>query len=214
MRKEVGEPDPSCLTPPDVAGSAELATQTALDLLLNMSTQRELTTSSLQVGKVKGSQACWGLAQGGFPALFCRRVSCRALPPWLSCCIIQVAVVKPDDPGETPGPCELQAQEEEEEAKVDSKEQQQKLVMLHMTEPGQTLVQEAYGEASLSGSELQQITIPFSGTAEYSIIAPISEEIQAPATLYRSAVREDWGGGGTSDLQLGGFSGEEEADCP
>lgn len=93
--------------------------------------------------------------------------------------------MKPDDPGETPGPCELQAQEEE--AKVDSKEQQQKLVMLHMAEPGQTLVQEAYGEASLSGSELQRITIPFNGTAEYSIIAPISEEIQAPATLYRSA---------------------------
>ncbi|XP_054130674.1 zinc finger protein 335 isoform X8 [Melozone crissalis] len=126
----------------DVAGSAELATQTALDLLLNMSTQRELATSSLQV-----------------------------------------AVVKPDDPRETPGPCDLQAQEEE-EAKVDSKEQQQKLVMLHVAEPGQTLVQEAYGEASLSGSELQQITIPFSGAAEYSIIAPISEEIQAPATLY------------------------------
>ncbi|NXJ29442.1 ZN335 protein, partial [Dicrurus megarhynchus] len=119
----------------DVAGSAELATQTALDLLLNMSAQRELATSSLQVGRVKGSQACWGLAQGGFPALFC----CRG---------------------------------------------QQKLVMLHMAEPGQTLVQEAYGEASLSGSELQQITIPFSGTAEYSIIAPISEEIQAPTTLY------------------------------
>ncbi|XP_054500134.2 zinc finger protein 335 isoform X12 [Agelaius phoeniceus] len=128
----------------EVAGSAELATQTALDLLLNMSTQRELATSSLQV-----------------------------------------AVVKPDDPGEAPAPCELQAQEEE-EAKVDSKEQQQKLVMLHMAEPGQTLVQEAYGEASLSGSELQQITIPFSGAAEYSIIAPISEEIQAPATLYSS----------------------------
>ncbi|NXO96126.1 ZN335 protein, partial [Certhia brachydactyla] len=125
----------------DVTGSAELATQTALDLLLNMSAQRELATSSLQVGRVKGSQACWGLAQGGFPALFC----CR---------------------------------------KVDSKEEQQKLVMLHMAEPGQTLVQEAYGEASLSGSELQQITIPFSGTAEYSIIAPISEEIQAPTTLY------------------------------
>ncbi|NXL73716.1 ZN335 protein, partial [Leptocoma aspasia] len=119
----------------DVAGSAELATQTALDLLLNMSTRRELATSSLQVGRVKGSQACWGLAQGGFPDLFC----CRG---------------------------------------------QQKLVMLHMAEPGQTLVQEAYGQASLSGSELQQITIPFSGTAEYSIIAPISEEIQAPATLY------------------------------
>ncbi|NWS08449.1 ZN335 protein, partial [Motacilla alba] len=118
----------------DVAGSAELATQTALDLLLNMSTQRELATSSLQVGRVEGSQACWGLAQRGFPALFC----CRG---------------------------------------------QQKLVMLHMAEPGQTLVQEAYGEASLSGSELQQITIPFSGTAEYSIIAPISEEIQAPAAL-------------------------------
>ncbi|NWT10946.1 ZN335 protein, partial [Vireo altiloquus] len=119
----------------DVAGSAELATQTALDLLLNMSTQRELASGSLQVGWVKGRQACQGLALGGFPALFC----CRG---------------------------------------------QQKLVMLHMAESGQTLVQEAYEEASLSGSELQQITIPFSGTAEYSIIAPISEEIQAPTTLY------------------------------
>ncbi|NWR43551.1 ZN335 protein, partial [Regulus satrapa] len=116
----------------DVAGSAELATQTALDLLLNMSAQRELATGSLQVGRVKGSQAWY----------------------------------------------------KEEDVKVDCKEQQQKLVMLHMAEPGQTLVQEAYGEASLSGSELQQITIPFSGTAEYSIIAPISEEIPAPATLY------------------------------
>ncbi|NXB16296.1 ZN335 protein, partial [Rhagologus leucostigma] len=117
----------------DVAGSAELATQTALDLLLNMSAQRELATGSLQVGMVKGSQACWGLAQGGFQ------------------------------------PCSAAGQ---------------KLVMLHMAEPGQTLVQEAYGEASLNGSELQHITIPFSGTAEYSIIAPISEEIQAPTTLY------------------------------
>ncbi|NXO65831.1 ZN335 protein, partial [Phainopepla nitens] len=116
----------------EVAGSAELATQTALDLLLNMSAQRELATGSLQVGRGKGSQACWGLPQ-------------RASQP-----------------------CSAAGQ---------------KLVMLHMAEPGQTLVQEAYGEASLSGSELQQITIPFNGTAEYSIIAPISEEIQAPATL-------------------------------
>lgn len=46
-------PDP-LVTPTDVAGSAELATQTALDLLLNMSTQRELATGSLQV---RGSEA-------------------------------------------------------------------------------------------------------------------------------------------------------------
>ncbi|XP_030358466.1 zinc finger protein 335 isoform X2 [Strigops habroptila] len=126
----------------DVAGSAELATQTALDLLLNMSTQRELATGSLQV-----------------------------------------AVVKQDDSGEAPVSCEPQAQEEGEEA--DSKEQQQqKLLTLHMVEPGETLVQEAYEEATLDGSELQQITIPFGGTTEYSIITPISEEIQAPGTLY------------------------------
>ncbi|NXF13991.1 ZN335 protein, partial [Smithornis capensis] len=117
----------------DVAGSAELATQTALDLLLNMSAQRDLATGSLQVSRTKE-----GLRGGT---------------------------------GRLPNP-------------VDSKEQQQqKLVMLHMAEPGQTLVQEAYGEASLGGPELQQITIPFGGTAEYSIIAPISEEIQAPSTL-------------------------------
>ncbi|KAM6120697.1 LOW QUALITY PROTEIN: zinc finger protein 335 [Phoenicopterus ruber ruber] len=126
----------------DVAGSAELATQTALDLLLNMSTQRELATGSLQV-----------------------------------------AVVKPGDSGEAQAPCEPQAQEEG--AEMDSEEQQQqKLVTLHMAEPGETLVQEAYEEATLGGSELQQITIPFGGTTEYSIITPISEEIQAPGTLY------------------------------
>ncbi|NXA03590.1 ZN335 protein, partial [Sapayoa aenigma] len=115
-----------------VAGSAELATQTALDLLLNMSAQRELATGSLQVSRAKGGQAC----RGG-------------------------------DTGRLPSP----------------EQQQQKLVMLHMAESGQTLVQEAYGEASLGGPELQQITIPFGGTAEYSIIAPISEEIQAPGTF-------------------------------
>ncbi|XP_075023091.1 zinc finger protein 335 isoform X13 [Calonectris borealis] len=128
----------------DVAGSAELATQTALDLLLNMSTQRELAMGSLQV-----------------------------------------AVVKPGDSGEAQAPCESQAQEEG--AEMDSEEQQQqKLVTLHMAEPGETLVQEAYEEATLGGSELQQITIPFGGTTEYSIITPISEEIQAPGTLYSS----------------------------
>uniref|UniRef100_A0A8D0FXW4 Zinc finger protein 335 n=1 Tax=Strix occidentalis caurina TaxID=311401 RepID=A0A8D0FXW4_STROC len=125
-----------------VAGSAELATQTALDLLLNMSAQHELATGSLQV-----------------------------------------AVVKQEDSGEAQAPCEPQAQEEG--AEVDSEEQQeQKLVTLHMAEPGETLVREACEEATLGGSELQQITIPFGATTEYSIITPISEEIQAPGTLY------------------------------
>ncbi|NXP73274.1 ZN335 protein, partial [Ramphastos sulfuratus] len=118
---------PSSLPPADVAGSAELATHTALDLLLNVSTQRELATGSLQV----------------------RRAG--------------VAV----------------------EAEVDlEKQQQRKLVTLHMAGAGETLVREAYEEAALSGSELQQITIPFSGTAEYSIITPIGEEMPAAGTLY------------------------------
>ncbi|NXD67412.1 ZN335 protein, partial [Eolophus roseicapillus] len=110
----------------DVAGSAELATQTALDLLLNMSTQRELATGSLQVRRTWGGR------------------------------------------GRPPSP----------------QQQQEKLLTLHMVESGETLVQEAYEEATLDGSELQQITIPFGGTTEYSIITPISEEIQAPGTLY------------------------------
>ncbi|NWU67059.1 ZN335 protein, partial [Pterocles burchelli] len=114
----------------DVAGSAELATQAALDLLLNMSAQRELATGALQVRGAAGGCACW----------------------------------------EVPG--------------VDSEEQEpQKLVTLHVAEPGETLVQEAYEEAALGASELQQITIPFGGTTEYSIITPISEEIPAPGTL-------------------------------
>uniref|UniRef100_A0A8V5GM51 Uncharacterized protein n=1 Tax=Melopsittacus undulatus TaxID=13146 RepID=A0A8V5GM51_MELUD len=118
----------------DVAGSAELATQTALDLLLNMSTQRELAPGSLQVRRAQG-------AGGG---LFCS----GAVSQSLGCC------------------------------------RPQKLLTLHMVEPGETLVQEAYEEATLDGSELQQITIPFGGTTEYSIITPISEEIQAPGALY------------------------------
>ncbi|NWR79469.1 ZN335 protein, partial [Centropus unirufus] len=119
----------------EVAGSAELATQTALDLLLNMSAQRELASGTLQ----------------------------------------------PGDSGEAQAPTEQQPKEEG--AEVAYEEQQQKLVTLHVAEPGEALVQETYEEAALSGSELQQITIPFGGTAEYSIITPISEEIQAPGTL-------------------------------
>ncbi|NWI63172.1 ZN335 protein, partial [Todus mexicanus] len=118
----------------DVAGSAELATQTALDLLLNMSAQRELATGSLQ-------------------------------------------------PGEAQAPVEPPVQEEGAEPDPEE-QQQQKLVTLHMAEPGETLVQEGYEEAALGGSELQQITIPFGGTAEYSIITPISEEMAAPDGLY------------------------------
>ncbi|NXI36167.1 ZN335 protein, partial [Galbula dea] len=118
----------------EVAGSAELATQTALDLLLNMSTQRELATGSLQVRRaVSAVPAEVREGRGGFPALFC----IRGRP-----------------------------------------------VTLHMAEPGETLVEEAYEEGALGGSELQQITIPFSGTTEYSIITPISEEMQAHGTLY------------------------------
>ncbi|XP_010122322.1 PREDICTED: LOW QUALITY PROTEIN: zinc finger protein 335-like, partial [Chlamydotis macqueenii] len=93
----------------------------------------------------------------------------------------QVAVVKPGDSGEVQAPCEPQAQDEGAEA---DSEEQPKLVTLHMAEPGETLVQEAYEEATLGGSELQQITIPFGGTTEYSIITPISEEIQTPGALY------------------------------
>lgn len=114
---------------------------------------------------------------------------CRAFLPLTSCTPLQVAVVKPDDSGEVQDSCEPQAQEEG--AELDGSEQQQKLVTLHMADRGETLVQEAYEEAALGGSELQQITIPFGGTTEYSIITPISEEIQAPGTLYRSALWEE-----------------------
>lgn len=65
-------------------------------------------------------------------------------------------------------------------------QQQQKVVTLHVAEHGEALVQEAYEEATLGGPELQQIAIPFESTAEYSIIAPVGEEIQATGALYRS----------------------------
>lgn len=95
--------------------------------------------------------------------------------------------MKQDDSVEVPVSCEPQAEEGEEADSKEQQQQQQKLLTLHMVEPGDTLVQEAYEEATLDGSELQQITIPFGGTTEYSIITPISEEIQAPGALYRSA---------------------------
>lgn len=112
----------------------------------------------------------------------------QSLPPADLLTPLQVAVVKPGDAGEVQASCEPQAQEEG--AELDSSEQQ-KLVTLHMADRGETLVQEAYEEAALGGSELQQITIPFGGATEYSIITPISEEIQAPGTLYRSALWEE-----------------------
>lgn len=67
--EDVGEhvPDPLLLTLTDVAGSAELATQTALDLLLNMSTQRELATGSLQVRRAEGGLCLPGHGRGRLP---------------------------------------------------------------------------------------------------------------------------------------------------
>ncbi|XP_050773646.1 zinc finger protein 335 isoform X7 [Gopherus flavomarginatus] len=93
-----------------------------------------------------------------------------------------VAVVKSDGSGVAQAP-KAQSQQEE-EADLDSTGQQQKVVTLHVAEHGEALVQEAYEEATLGSSELQQITIPFGSTAEYSIITPVNEEIQAPETLY------------------------------
>ncbi|KFO08138.1 Zinc finger protein 335, partial [Balearica regulorum gibbericeps] len=139
-----------------------------------------------------GATIIYEQGEGGFPALHslstvpsCFRgvlqEPCLPLAELLS--PPQVAVVKPGDSGEAEAPCEPQMQEEG--AEMDAEEQQQqKLVTLHMAEPAETLVQEAYEEATLGGSELQQITIPFGGTTEYSIITPISEEIQAPGMLY------------------------------
>lgn len=91
-------------------------------------------------------------------------------------------------------------------------EEQQKLVTLHVAERGDT-VQEAYEEVTLGGSELQQITVPFGGTAEYSIIAPISAEAPAPGTLYRSAVHSA-GRQRLCQPQVRSCSGGDEVDPP
>lgn len=96
---------------------------------------------------------------------------------------MQVAVVKSDGSGAAQAP-KVPSQQEE-GADLDPTGQQQKVVTLHVAEHGEALVQEAYEEATLGSAELQQITIPFGSTAEYSIITPVSEEIQAPQTLYR-----------------------------
>ncbi|XP_042319186.1 zinc finger protein 335 isoform X1 [Sceloporus undulatus] len=52
---------------PDVEGSAELATRTALDLLLSMSGQRELPTSTLEVAVVKADSLAKGPESQGEP---------------------------------------------------------------------------------------------------------------------------------------------------
>lgn len=122
-----------------VEGSAELATQTALDLLLNMSAQRELAAGSLQVAVVKADGSGVAQAQQEAPEL------------------------------ESPGP-------------------QQKVVTLHVAEH-EALVQEAYEEAGLASSELQQIPLPFGGAVEYGVMAPAGEELQAPQALYSEEER-------------------------
>lgn len=119
--------------------------------------------------------------------------------------------MKPGDSGEAQPPHVPQAQEEG--AEIDSEEQQQqKLVTLHVAEPGDT-VQEAYEEVTLGGSELQQITVPFGGTAEYSIIAPVSAEAPAPGALYRLAVCSA-GRQRLCQPQVRSFSGGDEANPP
>ncbi|XP_061486683.1 zinc finger protein 335 isoform X2 [Rhineura floridana] len=125
---------------PDVEGSVELATQTALDLLLNMSSQREGPASALEVAVVKTD---------GFS--------------------------KASDP----------------QAEQDWEEPQTEVLTLHVTEHSA-----AYEEAALGGAEVQQVTIPFSSTTEYSIIAPSEEagstlygEAESPSEAVQSVVR-------------------------
>ncbi|XP_066480858.1 zinc finger protein 335 [Tiliqua scincoides] len=118
-----------------IEGSAELATQTALDLLLNMSSQRQLPAGGLEV-----------------------------------------AVVKAGDYSKAP---EAQARPEEPQSEV---------VTLHVAEQGEAAMsQGGYGEAALGSPELQQVTVPFSSTAEYSIVAPGGE---ASGPLYGWEVEE------------------------
>lgn len=72
---------------PGVEGSAELATQTALDLLLNMSSQRELPGSTLEVSETGRSPALpiavVLLPEKGTPPVPWKAV-CPP-PPWGAC---------------------------------------------------------------------------------------------------------------------------------
>ncbi|XP_060119796.1 LOW QUALITY PROTEIN: zinc finger protein 335 [Heteronotia binoei] len=102
-----------------VEGSAKLATQTALDLLLNMSSQRDLP----------------GIALGEQVAI-----------------VKVVALVKASEGQAPPKGGEV--------------------LTLRVAEQGEALAQEAYEETALGSAELQQVTIPFSSTTEYSIITP------------------------------------------
>ncbi|XP_063003575.1 zinc finger protein 335 isoform X3 [Elgaria multicarinata webbii] len=122
----------------DVEGSAELATQTALDLLLNVSSQRELPSSTLEVAVVKA---------GGSP----------------------------------------KASEPQEQQQL-AEEPPTKVLTLHVTEHSEALVQEVYEEPALGAAELQQVTIPFSGATEYSIITQSGE---AGRTLYGEEAEEE-----------------------
>lgn len=49
------------------------------------------------------------------------------------------------------------------------------VLTLHIAEQSEALVQEAYEETVLGDAELQQVTLPFNGTAEFSIITPGGE---------------------------------------
>ncbi|XP_048354417.1 zinc finger protein 335 isoform X1 [Sphaerodactylus townsendi] len=129
-----------------VEGSAELATQTALDLLLNMSSQRELPGGTLEVAMVK--------ADG-----FSKASEAQVLPG-----------------GEAA---------------------HTKVLTLQVAEQSEAVGQEAYEEAALSSPELHQVTIPFSGTAEYSIIAPSGDtgttlysEAESPGEAVQAVIRD------------------------
>ncbi|XP_078248356.1 zinc finger protein 335 isoform X3 [Pogona vitticeps] len=132
---------------PDVEGSAELATQTALDLLLNMSSQRELPGgSTLEVSVVKAD----GLSKASEP-----------------------------QPGgeEAPG----------------------KVLTLHVMEQSEAYAEPALADGpSSSSSSPQQVNLPFSNTAEYSIMAAGEEaaghtlcgEEESPQEAEQAVIRD------------------------
>ncbi|XP_034028169.1 zinc finger protein 335-like isoform X2 [Thalassophryne amazonica] len=133
------------------ADSSDLSAQNALDLLLNMSNARELVGNALQ-----NHADIMGIRE-----TLCRYYQCSP----------QVTVLKAEDKALEKGAWS---------AVTSVPVQSQKLVTLHVSENGETVLQEAYQAATCEKAELSQITVQAcEGGGDFPVEELATEEIHS-----------------------------------
>lgn len=150
------------------AESSDLSAQNALDLLLNMSNARELVGNSLQVSSSKFQN---GYMKDSIVFYKINEQKNNNSKIYLDC-FSQVAVLKSDGKALEKGTWSTVTA---------ASGQAQKILTFHVSENGETVLQEAYEAATSETGELTHIAIEgYEGGGDFSVVEQAAEEIRSP----------------------------------